>query len=88
MSIRGNKKAGETVKKAVERAGTRRRPERFALLAFVKHTISESMWKETKQRLRIENDRRLPLQRARYDMALENQAPDVAALERAAQVSK
>lgn len=48
--------------------------------------VSERKWKEYKHWFRIENDRCFPLQRARYDLALENQVPDAAALERAVQV--
>lgn len=36
----------------------------------------------------MENDRRPPLQRARYDLALESQGPDAAAVAKAGQVSR
>lgn len=42
ISVEGNGRGAEMVKETVEKVGTRRCLERFALLAHVGHTISES----------------------------------------------
>lgn len=41
MNIEGNKKADEAAKKAMEKAGTRRYPERFTSLPHMGRMISE-----------------------------------------------
>lgn len=70
MDFEGNERVNEAAKKVVERVGKKRCPERFTSLTHVKLTISERKLKETKQRFRIETDRRYLLQRAWYNSAL------------------
>lgn len=71
MGVEGNEKGNEVAKEATEKAGIRTCPEMFISLAHVGLTISERNWMEAKQWFRTENDRRPPLQRSRYDSALE-----------------
>lgn len=88
MDIKGNERSDEMAKDATERPGIRRCPEQFTSLAHLRRTITEQKWKEARHWLREENDRRLPLQTARYDLALGSQDPNVVAIERTAQVSR
>lgn len=88
MGVEGNEKADEKAKDAAERSGTRRFPERFASLAHVNCTITERKWKEAKHSFKMENNMRPPLQRARYDPALESQGPDIEAMMEPAYVSR
>lgn len=48
MVVEGNENADEAAKKTMERADTRRYPERFALLTHVGRMILERKWKEAK----------------------------------------
>lgn len=88
IDVEGNKKADEAAKETAKKAGIGRCPKTFASLARVQRKLSERNQKEAKHWLRTENDRHPPLQRAQYDPAIVIQGPDVAAMEKAAHVSR
>lgn len=80
--------ADKPAKEATERTNTTRCPERFTLLTHIVRTMSERKWKESKHWFRTENDRRPPLQQARYDPTLECEGLDAAAMKEAAYVMR
>lgn len=83
-----NEKADKTANEMAEKVATRRCPERFALLAHVRCTISETKWKEAKNWFRLENYKRHLVQRAKYNLALDSRGPDIAAIKNAVRVSR
>lgn len=88
LGIEGNEKTEKAAKETTDKVDTRRYPERFASLSHVRHTISERMWKVVKHWFQNEITKHPPLQITRYDPALENQEPDMVAIEMRAQVSR
>lgn len=88
MVVKENEKAEKTAKEAAEKPGTWRCPGRFTSLAQVSYTITERKWKGTNYWFKTKNDRCPPLQRARYDLALESQGTNTEAIKTVALVCR
>lgn len=88
MGIQGKEKADEVAKESSENVDTQRCPEQFASFTYVSRTVTKRKWKEPKHWFRMKSDRCPPLQRARYDPALESQEPDMAEIQKEAQISR
>lgn len=88
ISVEWNRKANKAAKESAERACTRRCPEKFASLAHISRKVTERKLKEVKQWFRTVSNGRPSLQRVQYDPALQSQGPNVAAMEKAVQVSR
>lgn len=70
-SVEENERVDKTAKEAAEDTGIRKSPGRFRYLAHMGRTIVDRKWKEANHWLKMENDRRPPLQGARYVLTLE-----------------
>lgn len=88
MGVEGNEKAHKMANETAEKAGTARYPECFPSLTHIGRKISERKWKVANDWFKMENNNCPPLQRARYDQALESENTDVAGMKEAVYVSK
>lgn len=86
MSVEGNKKANEAVKKAAETRFNQGFQQRFTSMVHIGRKVMERKWREANYWFRSRHEGPCPIQLSYYDSPLEMQGPDEAAFWRQAEV--